>query len=177
MTQPSHGAPSSLVNPPYWLIYGLAWPAGEADFAEAAVAVAPTAVPRHVLSRAAADVFDLTIAIARQNNWRAVFLSDITQWLDTQQRTWADIGIDYEQVCNELSETPILQLFLTLSQLGYALLCDASRNGLTIHTANGTWQTGLRERDDLRAQLSDNLARDWPPYATSVFEKQAGGTA
>ncbi|MEV0030439.1 hypothetical protein [Nocardia sp. NPDC050793] len=154
------------------MIYGLAWPAGEADSAEAAVAVAPSAVPRHVLSPAAADVLDLATAIARQNNWRTVFLADITRWLDTQQRTWGSIGIDYERVCFELTETPILQLFLTLSQLGHALLCDASRSGLTVHTPNGSWQAGLREREDLRTQLSATLARDWPAYATSVFEKQ-----
>ncbi|MEC3952576.1 hypothetical protein VMT65_05990 [Nocardia sp. CDC153] len=165
--------PPLLVNPPCWLIFGLPWPDSATDFAESAIAVAPSSVPRNVVSQAGADVLDLATAIARDNGYRVIFLSDVTKWLDAQQqRTWADLGIDSEDVSLELTETPILQLYMTLSQLGHALICDASRQGLTVHTPNGAWQTGPREREDLRSHLTISLQRDWPPYATDVYRNQ-----
>src|SRR5262249_54557615 len=122
----------SLLAPDGWLVLGLPWPPqASGGYAECAAAIAPPIVPPQGVDQDAGYVLDLASALIRSHDGpgKAVFFSDITLLLDRQGKTWGDLGIDYEQVIDALLEAPVPLLYLTLSQVAHAILCDASREG------------------------------------------------
>lgn len=59
--------PSTLSRPRFWLVFGLEWPAqATGPHAECAFAIAPSFVPKDVLSSAAYAIFELARAVARR---------------------------------------------------------------------------------------------------------------
>ncbi|MFB7186943.1 hypothetical protein ACFCZT_16920 [Streptomyces sp. NPDC056230] len=85
------------------------------------MAVAPAMIPRHLVSKGAGIALDLATGLARDPNdgpGKAVFFSDVTLWLDKQGKDWADFGVDYEAVIDELVKAPVPQLYTTLVQKG-----------------------------------------------------------
>ncbi len=61
-------APEELLNPAYWLVFGLEWPgAGDGGMAEAALAVAPGMIPRELVSRDSYQVLGCADLYARKH--------------------------------------------------------------------------------------------------------------
>ncbi|MFF1446179.1 hypothetical protein [Streptomyces sp. NPDC058295] len=169
---------ASLLSPAGWLVLGLPWPTEARDgWGECAAVIAPSMIPRSLVSRGAGTALDLAAALAGDANegpGKAVFFSDITLWLDAQGRTWADFNIDYDQVVDELLGTPVPQLFLTLSHKAHAILCDASRQGLRLYYPDGDVEhVSPQVRRDVHDGISQTLERDWPPYVQRLIDSGA----
>ncbi|MFF4602635.1 hypothetical protein ACFY12_07750 [Streptomyces sp. NPDC001339] len=169
---------NSLLSPDGWLVLGLPWPTETRDgWGECAAAIAPSMIPRSLVSKGAGTTLDLASALVRdaqEGPGKAVFFSDVTLWLDEQGNTWADLGIDYDAVIDELLKAPVPQLFLTLTQKAHAILCDASREGLRLHYPNGDVEHVTPQlRQDVHNGIAQSLARDWPPYGQGLIDRGA----
>ncbi len=169
---------NTLLAPSGWLVLGLPWPAETRDgWGECALAIAPQMIPRSLVSKGAGTALDLAGALARDpadGPGKVVFFSDITLWLDKQGKDWADIGIDYEAVTDELAGAQVPQLYLTLMQKAHAILCDASREGMRLYYPNGDMeQVTPQTRRDVHEGIAASLERDWPPYIQSLIDRGA----
>jgi hypothetical protein len=164
---------SELLEPNCWLVIGQQWSAPEGQvFAEAAYALAPSLVPRDKVSRDAADVLDLAEAYVRAIPGKAVFFSDLTLWLDQSQTTWHGRGTDWEAAVDELVNSPLAALYLTISRRAHLILCDASPQGAVIYFPDGrTEQITSQERQAVHDALEQQLRRDWPPYMQRVLRQ------
>ncbi|MFG3255059.1 hypothetical protein [Streptomyces sp. NPDC048172] len=144
---------------------------------ECATVIAPPTIPRSLVSQDAGAALDLAAALATdayEGPGKAVFFSDITLWLDKQGQAWADAGIDYEAVIDELIEAPVPQLMLTLTQKAHAVLCDASRKGLRIHYTNGEVEHVTSQlRRNVHDGIAESLEQDWPPYIQDLIDRGA----
>ncbi|MEU2287837.1 hypothetical protein ABZ614_39040 [Streptomyces sp. NPDC013178] len=169
---------NALLSPVGWLVLGLPWPTETRDgWGECAAAIAPTMIPRSLVSKGAGIALDLATGLARDPNdgpGKAVFFSDVTLWLDKQGKTWPDLGIDYEAVIDELLNAQVPQLYLTLTQKAHAILCDASREGLRLHYPNGDVEhVTLQLRQDVHDGITQSLTRDWPSYIQGLIDSGA----
>ncbi|MBC9728184.1 hypothetical protein [Streptomyces sp. TRM68367] len=169
---------ASLLSPTGWFVLGLPWPAETGgDWGECAAAIAPSMIPRSLVSQSAGTALDLASALATdaiEGPGKAVFFSDVTLWLDKQGQTWASLGIDHEAVIDELLNAPVPQLFLTLTQKAHAILCDASRDGLRLHYPNGGVEhVSPQLRRDVHNGIAQSLERDWPPYIQGLIDSGA----
>ncbi|WP_282699996.1 hypothetical protein [Streptomyces sp. CC219B] len=165
---------TALLSPAGWLVLALPWPAETRDgWGECAAVIAPSMIPRSLVSQEATTVLDLATALAGDTNegpGKAVFFSDITLWLDQQGQTWTDLGIDHDAVIAELLNAPVPQLFLTLSQTAHAILCDASRQGLRLYYSDGGSEpVSPQQRRDVHDGIAQSLERDWPPYIQGLI--------
>ena len=158
----------SLIHPTYWLLFGLPWPGGS-DPAEAAIAVAPSIIPRTGLGGDARDMLRVADAYADCTAVQAVFLSDLTRWLDRHGSTWFSRGTDWEVGKDELVSGGALALYFVLSQVGHLILCDASRHGATLHYSERTEQVTPTQRQHLRSALEQRLLVDWPDYVHGLL--------
>lgn len=167
--------PIDALKPPSWLVFGLPWAQdGRSGMSECAVAIAPALVPRSLLGRGARITLDFAHALACELNngpGKTVFLSDVTHFVAGQGKTWADIGIDYEEVMDELTAAPVPQLFLTLSQKAHAILCDASIEGTRLYYPDGsTEHVTTKVRRDVHDAMTVTLERDWPRYMRGLMD-------
>ncbi|MFJ8083215.1 hypothetical protein ACIQ6Y_21735 [Streptomyces sp. NPDC096205] len=166
---------NKLLEPDGWLVLGLPWPEHARDgWAECALALAPQTIPRGLVEEGTGIALDLAGGLARdpgQGPGRAVFFSDVTVWLDRQGQDWGMLGVDHEAVIDELTHAPVPQLYLTLSQKAHAVLCDASREGLRLHYANGDVErVSPQVRADVHAAITSTLERDWRPYVQGLID-------
>lgn len=152
-----------LLHPSYWLLFGLEWPGGE-DPAEAAVVFAPPSIPRHQLGRDARDILAVADAYVNAIPGKVVFLSDLTRWLDHHGDTWFSRGTDWETGKDELLDLHIPAVWIALTRLGHIILCDASRDDVTLHYPDHTEQITPTQRQACRASIENGLADDWPDY-------------
>lgn len=160
----------AITHPPYWLIQGMAWPQGQHPMAEAAYAIAPSLLPRTALTHHASTILDLADHYQRDTGTRVVFFSDLTRWLTHHNRSWDTYHVDWEQGIGELANGPYPGLYLTISQRAHAILCDSSRDGLTLHYPDGTNEkVSDTERDAVHHALAEALDSDWPAYAQSLI--------
>ncbi|EDY45743.1 hypothetical protein [Streptomyces sp. SPB074] len=169
---------NKLLEPDGWLVLGLPWPEQTRDgWGECAVAIAPTMIPRDLVSKSAGIALDLATGLARDPNdgpGKAVFFSDVTLWLDKQGKDWADFGADYEAVIDELVKAPVPQLYMTLVQKAHAILCDASREGVRLYYPGGDVEHVTPQvRADVHAAITTSLERDWPPYIQGLIDRGA----
>ncbi|MEU4497555.1 hypothetical protein AB0F96_29975 [Streptomyces sp. NPDC023998] len=169
---------NSLLSPTGWIVLGLPWPTETRDgCGECAVAIAPQMIPRTLVSKGAGTALDLAHVLSRDANegpGKAVFFSDVTLWLDKQDKDWADLGIDYEAVIDELLKAQVPQLYLTLMQKAHAILCDASRDGLRLHYTNGDVEHVTPQlRRDVHYSIAASLERYWPPYIQGLIDRGA----
>ncbi|WAU78513.1 hypothetical protein O1Q96_01415 (plasmid) [Streptomyces sp. Qhu-G9] len=170
--------PNSLLSPAGWLVLGLPWPTETRDgWGECAAVIAPPMVSRSLVSKGAGTALDLATGLAhdpKDGPGKAVFFSDITLWLDSQGKTWGDLGIDYDAVIDELLKAEVPQLYLTLTQKAHAILCDASREGLRLHYTNGDVEHVTPQvRQNVHDGIVQSLARDWPPYIQGLIDSGA----
>lgn len=159
--------PSTLHQPRYWLVIGLEWPNQATDqYAECALALAPSFIPTGVLSRPAYVIFELARNLAPEGEQQVVMFSELTQALRRKKYDWSTVGVpDWEATVNELAEAPIPALFLTLSQYAHFMLCTAGMDNAYVHGPDGQ-QLRVPETDyeDLRSSLRTMLVTDWPDY-------------
>jgi hypothetical protein len=169
-----------MTDPSWFLVTGLPWPEDQADaeVAEAAFAIVPqvtqavrpagpdgTPVP---LGRDLAMMLDAGSRCAATLSKRALFLSDITRWLDDIGLNWDRIGVDFETAQNELEQQAI-GLYLALAQRAYTILCSASRT-LTIHYTSGLIaEVPPEDRELVRAKFEEVLDARWPRYVTRAL--------
>ena len=165
-----------LLKPRYWLVIGTEWTAPSGTpMAEAAVAFVPDAVPEQMLTRQSAMVLGFAGRYgAKHVDGRVVFFSDLTRMLSRENSSWLDFSVDWEKVVEELTgpDAPFPSLALTLSQRGHAILCDASVEGMTLYTRDGSVERVTEtERHDVHQALEDILVRDWPPYVQQLIDR------
>jgi hypothetical protein len=157
---------SSLAQPQFWLVASLEWPdAATGTYAECAFAVAPTFVPRGLLSPAADAVLELARGLYRPADGKIMMFSELAQKLGRLGHDWVDIGVDdWEATMAEISAAPIPSLFLTLSRFAHTLLCMAGKPDVTIYSPDGKRELTAADYDPFRAQLETLLARDWAEF-------------
>ncbi|MET8629634.1 hypothetical protein ABZW30_38900 [Kitasatospora sp. NPDC004669] len=157
---------NALLQPRYWLAHALDWPQTGGPYRECAQALAPSMVPRQMVSRDVADVLAVADAYQKeQPTRRLVFFSDLTLWLDQQGSDWTRRGTRWEMALCDLEEAPAPALFLTLSQYHHAILGDAGREGATMYFTDGRVEKVTPEdREVARTFMQQTLERDWPGY-------------
>lgn len=136
------------------------------------VALVPAIIPRAGLSGDARDILNVADVYAQCTPVRAVFFSDLTLWLDRHGSTWSSRGTDWEAGQHELVDggsTPAL--YFALDQVGYAILCDASREGVTLHYPDRTERVTPMRRQDLRTALENELVTQWPDYIHGLITR------
>jgi hypothetical protein len=155
-----------LRYPGYWLLFGLPWPDDQRQQAEAALAVAPPIIPRSILGGDSLDILTVADAYVKASSAESnvVFFSDLTLWLDHHGSTWSSRGTDWEAGKEELLNSEVAALYLTLSHLAHTILCDASRNGTIVYYRDSTVQITPAHRQDLRTMIANRLSADWPDY-------------
>jgi len=171
-----------MTRPRWFLVTGLPWPedAGDAEMAEAALAIAPdvTSAVRPVGSdgRPVPLGSDLTLMLDAGSQCavtlgkRVVFVSDVTRWLADTGRTWERIGVDFPTAQNEL-ERQSPALLVAVSRLAHTILCSTFRS-LAVHYTSGSVaeiMTDEREREKVRRALETRLDADWPAYITKML--------
>src|SRR6266567_5170287 len=159
---------SQLLDPEYWLIFGLEW-TGDADMAEAAYAVAPGVIPRHMLGEDARQVLECADLFVGKRGGRAIFFSDLTRMFASAGRSWPDLGVDWEAALADLQSGPFPALYLTISQRAHVYICDAAIR-LVIYGPGGREEATDAERDLVRQALARQLAADWPGYVRSLID-------
>ena len=157
-----------LLDPEYWLIFGLEW-TGSAGMAEAAYAIAPGVIPRHMLGEDASQILEFADLYVGKRGGRAVFFSDLTRMFADAGRSWADLGVDWEAALAELQSGPFPALYLTISQRAHVYICDAATR-LVIYGPGGKEERTEAERDLVRQALARQLAADWSAYVRSLID-------
>jgi hypothetical protein len=164
----------------FWLVFGLPWPDGHVTVAEAAYAVAaPAAVaesrgggPRMGgcparAGRGAAAPGVSAFFWASPHAWTelrhpgdsVVWFSELTRWLDTLGLTCERLGLDWHRALDTLQHGRLPGVLLGVDQRTHAVLCDASRDGLTVVHPDGrhervTDQERARRRGRMRELLT-----------------------
>src|SRR5260221_8881052 len=150
-------APEEVLNPPYWLVFGLEWPgAGDGGMAEAALAVAPGMIPRELVSRDSYQVLGCADLYARKHAERVIFFSDLTRMFTAAGTSWAELGVDWENALQELVVGPFPAMFLTISERAHLLICDPATNLLMVGSG-GTADEAGSERDLVRQAITSQL--------------------
>ncbi|HSA52061.1 MAG TPA: hypothetical protein VLH10_18395 [Yinghuangia sp.] len=163
---------NALLQPEYWLVIGLAWPDGSAPTRDAAFAVAPPLIPRARVSSDARDILAVADAYQRALPGRVLLFSDLTRWLAGNDSNWAARGTDWEAAIDELTErNPAPGMYVRISQRAHIVICDATREGMTLHYADGgSERLRPEERVLVREALADRLSEDWPRYVAELTD-------
>lgn len=158
---------STLSRPRFWLVIGLEWPAqATGQHAECALAIAPSFIPKGVLSPSAYAIFELAKSVVPAGDQQVVMFSELTQTLRRHNADWPKVGVlDWEATVDELAEAPVPSLYLSLSQYAHVMLCTAGMEHSYVYRPGGQ-QERIPESDfaDLRASLRTMLTTDWPAY-------------
>jgi hypothetical protein len=156
-----------LLDPEYWLIFGLEWTGG-GGMVEAAYAVAPGIIPRHMLGEDARQILECADLYVGKRGGRAIFFSDLTRMFASAGKSWPDLGVDWEAALAELQSGPFPALYLTISQRAHVYICDAATR-LTMYGPGGREEATESERDLVRQALARQLGADWPGYVKSLI--------
>jgi hypothetical protein len=161
----------SVIHPPYWFMFALNWPPGEAGMAEAAYAIAPECTSQKGLPENVKDVLAVTFLYVKEHPaQRVVWFTDITRWLGARNQDWFSLGIDWEDALLSIPELPILGLYVTVSVRAYWHLTDAAER-YRIHFNDGTSETLTpEERQAVHGAFERQLDADWPPYIRTMLE-------
>ena len=158
---------STLSRPPFWLVIGLEWPAQTTGpHAECAFALAPSFVPKGVLSSPAYAIFELAKAVVPAGEQQVVMFSELTHTLRRNDADWPKVGVpDWEATVDELAKAPVPALYLSLSQYAHVALCTAGMDNSYVYRSDGQ-QKRIPDSDfdGLRDGLRSKLTTDWPGY-------------
>ena len=160
------GADDELLHPPYWLVHALDWPGGER--AEAAVACAPSTIPRDALSWSAVQILGCADHYAQKRAARVVLFSDLTRMFAGAGQSWAQLGVDWEAALRELADGRFPAVFLTISERAYSFMSNPALHMLVIGATN-VEETAETQRDLLRQAIAHQLAAAWPSYIQSIL--------
>jgi hypothetical protein len=161
-------ANDELLHPAYWLVHGLPWP-DDSDMAEAALAVAPSMIPRETLSRDAVQILGCADLYARKHGSRVIFFSDLTRMFTTAGTSWAQLDVDWESALQELEDRPFPKLFLTISERAHLFICGPTAD-LLIVGPEGAQEAAETERGLVRQAIASMLTADWPPYMQQIID-------
>jgi hypothetical protein len=155
-----------LLNPSYWLVFGLEWRGGSA-MAEAAVAVAPGTIPRGALSHDAYQVLGCADLYAHRYGLQVIFFSDLSRMFTDAGTSWFELGVDWENALRELCDGTYPAMFLTVSESAYLSICnpETSLPGVAAADAHAAGD----ERELIRQVITRQLASDWSPYIHSLM--------
>lgn len=158
---------STLSRPRFWLVIALEWPAkATGQHAECAFAIAPSFIPKGVLSPSAYAIFELAKTVVPAGDQQVVMFSELTQTLRRHNADWPKLGVpDWEATVGELAEAPVPSLYLSLSQYAHVMLSTAGMEHSYVYGPGGQ-QERIPESDfvDLRDSLRTMLTTDWPAY-------------
>jgi len=152
--------PDELLHPPYWLVSSLDWHSDSA-MAEAAVAIAPTMIPRYTLSEDARQVLGCADLYARKHGQQVIFFSDLTRMFADAGTSWTQLGVDWQNALQELRSGQFAALSLTISERAYLFLCDSESSSPVAATSV---EHAEDKRELVRRAVARQLGRDWPPY-------------
>lgn len=156
------------LRPEYWLVSGLDWPAGE-RIAEAAVAVAPTLIPRDGLSPDAYQILGCADLYARKHKHRVIFFSDLTRMFADAGTSWTELGVDWERALTELHAGSFPAVLLAISERVYHCICrpaDERRQ-----PAGSVAEDAARDdREVVREAIVRQLSGDWPAYMQALID-------
>lgn len=166
---------STLSRPRFWLVIGLEWPAqATGPHAECALTLAPSFVPKGVLSPAAYAIFELAKTVVPAGDQQVVMFSELTQTLRRHNADWSKVGVpDWEATVDELAQAPVPSLYLSLSQYAHVMLCTAGMDNSYVYRPDGQ-QERIPESDfdDLRNSLRAMLTTDWPAYIQELVRHE-----
>lgn len=155
-------------QPAYWLVSGLDWPAGE-RIAEAAVAVAPTLIPRDALSPDAYQILGCANLYASKHKHRVIFFSDLTRMFADAGTSWTELGVDWERALSELHTGSFPAVFLAISERVYHCICNPASEGRL--PAGGVAGDATRDdREVVREAIGRQLSGDWPAYMQALID-------
>jgi hypothetical protein len=123
-------ADDELLHPAYWLVHSVDWPGG--DLVEAAVAFAPSIIPRDALSWSAFQILGCADLYARKRSVRVIFFSDLTRMFADAGHSWAQLGVNWEAALRELEDGPFPAMFLTISERAYNFISSPALHMLVI---------------------------------------------
>jgi hypothetical protein len=103
------------------MLFGLPWPDDQEQQAEAALAIAPPIIPRSILRGDSLDIVTVADAYVKAipAEINVVFFSDLTLWLDHHGSTCSSRGTDWEAGKEQLLNSDVAALYLTLSHLAH----------------------------------------------------------
>ena len=154
--------------PPYLLVSALEWQGTDA-VAEAAIAVAPTTIPRNEVSHDLHQVLGCADLYADKHGKRVIFFSDLTRMFADAGTSWSQLGVDWGNALQEIRDGQFLAMFLTISDQAYMYISGpASR--LSWPNAGARHDVEETERELVRQALTRRLAADWPRYVRSSIE-------
>ena len=156
--------PDELLHPSYWLVYGLEWH-GDSSAAEAAMAFAPSVIPRDMLNYGAVQVLGCADLYAGKHNLAVVFFSDLTRMFAEAGRSWSQLGVEWQQALKELVCGQYPALLLTISERAHLVICGSDSGS---PSAVGSEEREEHDRALLRQAVARRLAEDWPPYMQAV---------
>jgi len=153
--------PDEWLDPPYWLISMLDWQSRD-DVSESAVAIAPSIIPREVVSYQARQVLGCADLYSRKHRQRVVFFSDLTRMFTDAGTSWSRLGVDWQSALLELRGGQFPALFLTISERAYLVIGGAT--GATASALAEDARNLEDERQLVRTSMARQLESDWPPY-------------
>ena len=153
----------NLLEPPYWLVFGLEWQTS-ANLAEAAFAIAPATIPRDGLGHDAYQVLGCADLYAEEYAARLVFFADLTRMFTGLRTSWTELGVNWETALDELRDCPCAAMFLTITEHAYLVICDP-----TPDDQPGQYEAAGRERELVRQALTGTLTEDWPACMADII--------
>jgi hypothetical protein len=159
--------PHRLLNPPYWLVSTLEW-VDDGEVSEAAVAIAPSIIPREPVSCDARQVLGCADLYCRKHRERVVFFSDLTRMFTDAGTSWSQLGVDWESALRELHGGQFPALFMTTSERAYVVIADAA--AATTSASAEIVRNVEDERELVRRSIARQLGSNWPPYIRTTAE-------
>ena len=86
----------------------------------------------------------------------------------TAGTSWAQLDVDWQSALRELEDSPFPQLFLTISERAYHLICNPATD-LQIVRPDGAQEPAGTERELVRQAITSTLGVDWPPYMQQII--------
>ena len=137
-----------LLCPSYWLVSGLQW-TGNGSTAEAAIAIAPSLIPRRGVSHDASQVLGCADLYASKYAQQVVFFSDLTRMFANAGTSWTELGVDWESALEELRTGPYPALLLTVSEQAHCLICSPAGHLVWLGSLSSI-AAAYDERDEAR---------------------------
>jgi hypothetical protein len=156
----------TVARPDHWLVIALEWraPMG-AQYAECALAIAPSFIPRGLLSPPVDMICEFSRAISSTGFEQVLTFSELSQTLGRHGQDWSAIGVpDWEAAIQEIEQAPVPSLYLTLSQYAHMLLSTTGQNSVSVPGPNAPQPIGQADYDTLRCDLRVMLTTDWARY-------------
>ena len=170
-----------------WLVMGLEWPAAPGtDVAEAVLAILPPVCPEYphkpkagpaatgAEHREVGGLLRVWEEATAERSERVTFLSDLTDFLERQGRSWQAIEVDWQAAVAELTRRArgdrMPGVFLKVSRLAHGLLCHTPASNLVLSTESGPQVLYTSQREQVRLAIAGAL-QDYLNQSIYKFSK------